>query len=187
MIDRIAGFSDDSTTLDENFSDTRLYEIKANSYTELDGMDLLPEIRIGRYDEINMSDAQVLKRFVQYGKSYFPADRYLLILRSHGNGMSMCPDAESGTMDRIYPGEISDVLTKAESVDILGLDVCSMAGLENLYEWRPGTTGFSADYIIASAPLSGAWAYDEILKRLRLDNLDKSDGKKDIRDNSWNP
>lgn len=58
-------------------------------------------------------------------------------------------------------------MTAQESVDILGLDVCSMAGVENCYEWRPGTDRFSADYILASAPLSAAWAYDELLGRLQ--------------------
>jgi clostripain len=134
-----------------------------------------------------MADVHVLKRFIKYGKSYYPADHYLLILRSHGNGMAMCPDAESGIMDRIYPGEIADFLTAEESVDILGLDICSMAGLENLYEWRPGTRSFSVDYIIASAPLSGAWAYDEILQRLQTEKIDKGDGRTDYGDKTWDP
>jgi clostripain len=187
LIDRVAGYSEDSTTLGENFADTRLYEIDKKTYTELDGRDLLPELRIGRNDELNMADAHLLKQFIRYGKSYYPADHYLLIMRSHGNGMAMCPDGESGTMDRIYPGEIADVLTSDESVDILGLDVCSMAGLENLYEWRPGTKSFSANYIIASAPLSGAWAYDEILQRLQPVNSPEIDRHVDPELKTWNP
>ena len=41
LIDRVEGFSDDSTTLDGNFTDTRLYEIKNNSFVRLDGKDPL--------------------------------------------------------------------------------------------------------------------------------------------------
>ncbi|WP_242092866.1 clostripain-related cysteine peptidase [Aestuariivivens sediminicola] len=166
LIDRVEGFSEDSITLDGNFTDTRLYQIEHNSYNRLDGKEFLPEIdAMGSY-EANMADALILKKFIQYCKKYYPAQHYLLVLRSHGNGVGMCPDAESGDRDRLYPAEVTKVLSKNESVDILGLDVCSMAGLENLYQWRPENNSFSADYVIASSPLSGAWEYDQILERL---------------------
>lgn len=169
LIDRVEGFSNDSLTLGDNFTDTRLYQLGSNTYTRLGGRKMLPQISPDASSEINMADANILKRFIQYCKQYYPANHYMLVLRSHGNGVGMCPDAESGMMDRLYPGEMADVLSQEESVDILGLDVCSMAGLENLYEWRPGTQSFSADYVIASAPLSGAWAYDQIFNRLQDD------------------
>jgi len=166
LVDRIEGFSNDSVTLDGNFTDTRLYKIEHNSYQRLDGGEFFPEITVSSSYEANMANALTLKKFISYCKKHYPANHYMLVLRSHGNGYAMCPDNESGNADRIYPAEISDVLTKNESVDILGLDVCSMASLENLYEWRPSGNSFSADYVLASAPLSGAWAYDAILGRL---------------------
>ncbi|PHN02548.1 clostripain-related cysteine peptidase [Flavilitoribacter nigricans] len=166
LIDRVEGFSEDVTTLDGNFTDTRLYQIEHNSYRRLDGKAFLPEIGTDRSYEANMADALTLKKFVQYCKQYYPARHYLLVLRSHGDGVGMCPDAEGGNRDRLYPAELTNLLTSHEAVDILGLDVCSMAGLENLYQWRPENNSFSADYVIASAPLSGAWAYDRILERL---------------------
>jgi len=173
LIDRTAGHSNDSTTLGENFIETRLYRILQNAYEELDGKEFLSEIRPGNTHDLNMADANTLKLFIQYCKKYHPAENYMLILRSHGSGLSMCPDHESGKRDQLYPGEINDVLTKNESVNILGLDVCSMAGLENLYEWRPDGKSFGADYVIASAPVSAAWAYDQILGRLQS-NKDSS-------------
>ncbi len=176
LIDRTEGHSEDSTTLGENFNDTRLYRLSQDQYEELDGGELLPEMKLNSEFDANMADADVLKRFVQYCKRYFPAKHYMLVLRSHGNGVGMCPDPETGIRDKLYPGEIRDVLSKDESVDILGLDVCSMAGLENLYEWRPGSAGFSADYVIASAPLSAAWAYDDIFERLSVeDHISQND------------
>ena len=156
LIDRIEGFSDDSLTLDGNFTDTRLYEINYETYKRLDGKEFFPQLNLNRSFEANMAEALTLKKLIQYSKKYYPANNYMLVLRSHGNGIGMCPDAEEGEMDRLYPGEISSVLTNKESVDILGLDVCSMAGLENLYEWRPNNNSFSADYVLASSPLSGA-------------------------------
>lgn len=167
LIDRTPGHSEDSIALGENFDDTRLYQLNLNSFKELDGGALFPELDPGSTYDANMADAHTLKKFIQYCKTNFPAKHYLLVLRSHGNGYSMCPDPEFGSKDELYPAEIQDVLTDKESVDILGLDVCSMAGLENLYEWRPNRNGkFSADYVIASAPLSAAWAYDDIFNRL---------------------
>ncbi len=170
LIDRVEGYSEDSTALDGNFTDTRMYQIEHHSYSRLDGKAFLPEIGVNRSFEANMGDALTLKKFIQYCKKYYPAKHYMLVLRSHGNGVGMCPDAERGNMDRLYPAEITNVLTKNESVDILGLDVCSMAGLENLYQWRPENKTFSSNYVIASAPLSGAWAYDRILERLTVDS-----------------
>ena len=177
LIDRIDGFSNDSLTLDGNFTDTRLYQINHNSFERLEGMEFFPEMRIDKSFEANMGDASTLKKFIQYCKKYYPAKHYLLVLRSHGNGVAMCPDAEGGTMSRIYPAEISKVLTNEESVDLLGLDVCSMSGLENLYEWRPRNNSFSADLILASAPLSGAWPYDAILKRLSDDSSNNAEAE----------
>ena len=174
LIDRIEGFSEDSLTLDGNFNDTRMYEISESDYIRIEGEEFFPSMRMHSSFDANMSDAETLKRFVQFCKIYYPARNYMLILRSHGNGIGMCPDSEHGTRDRIYVAELSDVLDNNESVDILGLDVCSMAGLENLYQWRPGDDHFSADYVIASAPLSGAWAYDEIMSRLTSESEDGS-------------
>jgi clostripain len=175
LIDRTEGFSEDSTTLGENFTDTRMYSFNGFRYNELNGSKALPEISTKTSFDGNMGDADLLKRFIQHCKAYYPAEHYMLILRSHGNGVSMCPDAESGTPDRLYPAELRDVLGPNESVDILGLDVCSMAGLENMYQWKPHADKFSADYLIASAPLSGAWAYDEMLQRLRNGSILKPD------------
>ena len=130
------------------------------------GKTLFPNVHVDQSYEANMADALTLKKFIQYCKKNYPSNHQLLILRSHGNGMGMCPDSEAGAGDRLYTSEITNVLTKNESVDILGLDVCSMAGLENLYQWRPENNSFSASLVIASSPLSGAWAYDRILERI---------------------
>ncbi|MBL0683898.1 clostripain-related cysteine peptidase [Aquimarina mytili] len=169
LIDRIEGFSNDAKTLGENFTDTKLYKFDTGSYKELSGRDILPEFKKETSYEANMGDAYLLKRFIKYCKTYYPAKHYMLILRSHGDGWSMCPDDESGTEDFLYSTELSDVLSVDESVDILGLDVCSMAGLENFYEWRPNKTSFSVDYILASAPVSEAWDYNNIFTRLQTD------------------
>ncbi|WP_438426405.1 clostripain-related cysteine peptidase [Aquimarina macrocephali] len=169
LIDRIEGYSKDSKTLGENFTDTKLYRIDANSYQELSGKEILPELKKETSYEANMGDANLLKQFIKYCKTYYPAKHYMLVIRSHGNGWSMSPDEEAGIDDVLYSTELSDVLSVDESVDILGLDVCSMAGLENFYEWRPSKTSFSANYILASAPVSASLDYKSICSRLQTD------------------
>lgn len=169
LIDRIEGFSNDSKTLGENFTDTKLYKFDANNYHELSGKEILPELKKETSYEANMGDADLLKRFIQYCKAYYPAKHYMLVLRSHGNGWRMCPDKETGIDDALHSAELSDVLSADESVDILGLDVCSMAGLENFHEWRPSQSSFSANYILASATVSQALDYKSICSRLQTD------------------
>lgn len=196
LIDRIEGHSEDSLALGQNFIDTKLYEITTKGAKELNGAPELPQLNsITSYD-VNMGDAKTLKDFIRFGKNHFPAEHYMLIMRSHGNGMAMCPDIEEATPDRIFPAEMTDILTENESVDILGLDVCSMAEIENYYQWRPNNGRFSANYIIASAPLSAAWAYDRIFGRMQekplnndfIDDNYFSSGKEDyISPNTVSP
>ncbi|WP_108808015.1 clostripain-related cysteine peptidase [Aquimarina spinulae] len=169
LIDRIEGFSEDAKTLGENFTDTKLYKFDANNYHELSGKEILPELKKETSYEANMGDADLLKRFIKYCKKYYPAKHYMLVLRSHGNGWRMCPDKEAGVDDALHSTELGEVLSNDESVDVLGLDVCSMAGLENFYEWRPNETSFSADYILASATVSQALDYNSIFNRLSTD------------------
>src|SRR5690606_31285031 len=92
LIDRTAGFSEDNTTLGENFTDTRLYRFDEGRYERLQGKEMLPQIKIGEEVDLNMGDATVLQNFIRYCKKYYPAKHYMLVLRSHGNGQAMCPD-----------------------------------------------------------------------------------------------
>lgn len=163
LIDRIVGHSEDSLVLGSNFTDTKLYSIRKGEVTELSGKEELPELSPKSSSDLNLGDAEVLKKFIRFGKQHARAEKYGLILRSHGNGRNMCPDLEQEQRDPLWIAEISEVLTKDESVDFLGLDVCSMAGLENFYQWRPSSSGFSADYILSSAPLSASYPYAAIL------------------------
>lgn len=166
LIDRVAGFSDDSSVFGEDFTDTRLYRITHNKTERLDGAAEFSEItKTSQYDA-NLGDAHTLKKFIRYCKSHYPADQYALIIYSHGIGPWVCYDDESNR-DAIYTAEFTDVLSSKEAVDVMGLDVCSMGGVENLYQWRPGNGSFNAKIVIASAPSTGPWAYDKIFERLR--------------------
>jgi len=136
--------------------------------------------------EANMGDAHQLKDFIDYCKSKFPAHNYMLEFWNHGAGVrsiaprtgnsnvkSVCIDETSN--DWLYTGEISDVLTSAESVNVIGYDACLMSMLEIGYQYRPGVTGkFSADYMVASPPQEwgDGWEYYKIFERFKGSGTD---------------
>ncbi len=166
FVDRVNGFSADKTALGEDFTDSRLYRITHDRAERLDGAPELPEITKSSAFDANTGDAATLRQVVRYAKSHYPAEHYALVFYSHGDGRSMCADDDSGG-DRLFPAEITDVLEERDSVDLMGFDVCSMGGVENMYQWRPGTEDFHANAVVASASVSGPWPYTPILSRLR--------------------
>ena len=84
---------------------------------------------------------------------------------SHGDGPNSCPDESDD--DELYTAELTDVLTEEDSVDVLGFDACLMASVENAYQWRRREGAFGADFLVASAPLSSSWPYEEICASLK--------------------
>jgi len=166
LVDRSPEYSDDSTVFGEDFADTRLYRITHDKTERLDGGPEFPELTKTSTYEANTADAQTLKKFIRSCKANYPAEHYALIIFSEGSGPVTCLD-EGNEGDWIYTAEMTDVLTAEESVDLIGLDVCYMGGVENAYQWRPGNDKFGAQFMIASAPTSAPWPYEKILERLR--------------------
>jgi len=185
LIDRVAGFSADASVFGEDFTDTRLYRISQGKTERLEGSPELPEITRTSQFDANMGDAQTLKKFVRFCKAHYPADHYALIIYSHGSGPWVCYDDESD-QDAIYTAEFTDILSSREAVDFMGLDVCSMGGVENLYQWRPGNGSFNTKVLIASAPSTGPWAYDRIFARLKAGGGDSGEADATLGGNEKN-
>ncbi len=78
-------------------------------------------------------------------------------------------------------GEITDVLSSSESVDLLGFDACLMGMAEVAYEYRPGNGGFNADYMVASVATEqgDGWEYQDIFKRFKGSAYDDGDAVPD--------
>ncbi|AWZ48894.1 clostripain [Clostridiaceae bacterium 14S0207] len=180
LVDRTEGFSNDSHVLGENFEDTRLYKIEHNSVKRLDGGKEFPEITLKSNYEANMGDPQTLKKFIDYGKANYKADKYVLIMANHGGGAKnnkkisrdICQDItnyDGDYPDILYNAEISDCLTEKQSVDLLVFDACLMGTAEVAYQYRPGNGGFSADTMVASSPSvrGSGLQYDTIFSRLK--------------------
>ena len=138
LVDRTADYSDDATILGEDFSDARMYKIKNHKVVRIEGGKDFPEITKTSKYEANMGDAQTLKKFIDSCKANYPADKYELIMSNHGGGVrddksvqeaknpkAVCWD-DTNDEDCLYTGEISDVLTNEESVNVLAYDACLM-------------------------------------------------------------
>jgi hypothetical protein len=115
--------------------------------------------------EQDMGDPNTLRSFVDWAKDAAPADRYMLIINSHGNGprsrsvessitRGVGFDMSSGN-SLLTPSELSGVLRGVGGVDVLGFDACLMGSVEVLAQLH-GLT----DYVIASELLFPGTSYD---------------------------
>ncbi|MBP7553439.1 MAG: clostripain [Spirochaetes bacterium] len=178
LIDRYGVIKNESV-FGEDFGDTRLYEIQRGKTIRLEGFEYFTEINKTSSVELNMGDATNLKRLIQYSKKYFPANKYALFIANHGNGIkdnieiykNRSISYDDTNRDFIALGEFTDVLTSAESVDLLALDACLMGYIEIAYQFSPitGVDKFSAEYFLASTPVewSNGFEYDKIFSRFK--------------------
>lgn len=195
LVDRIRGYPYDSSVLGDNFTETRLFHIGAGKAYALSGREFFPGIHDTLGDEYceeyNMGDGETLRNFIEYGKTYYPSDRYALFFSNHGSGVRSSgtsvkggnglapPDRsiaydETSDNDSLHTGEITDSLDASHSVDLLVYDACLMGLLELGYQYRSREDGtfrddeFSAKFMVASPP--NVWGYglpyDRVFSRI---------------------
>jgi hypothetical protein len=119
--------------------------------------------------EQNMSDSQVLKDFILYGMSHFPAEKTILVMQDHGySWRGLCvDDSDGGTIMTI--DEMAEAIREARTenegrgVDILAMDACSMATVEIAYELRDTVPWFVASQSVV--PYDGL-PYDMMIRSL---------------------
>jgi clostripain len=165
FLDRSEGYSDDATMLGEDFTGARIYRLRRDSAERLSGGEEFPEITLEDDVEVDSADPYNIDRFVAFGKAHFPAQRTALLIYSHANGRTMCPDEES-ERDMGIP-ELTDVVRKKQSVDFLALELCTMGGIEIAYQWRPGNGGFAADVLLAIPNAGPPLDWDRAFARIR--------------------
>lgn len=106
--------------------------------------------------EVNMGDPTTLADFITYGKTNFPASRYLLSVYDHGGGWrGTCIDETDDGWLTMH--DFHTALQEAGSVDLICFTApCLMSSLEALYEVRDDT-----DVYVASEEVSGyiVWPY----------------------------
>lgn len=165
LIDRHAKYSKDAKSLGEDFTGARLYRLRKNSAERLSGGTHLPELTLDKDPEINSADASYVQKFIAWGKANYPARHYALLIYSHADGRTMCPDEECARDMGI--AELTDKASAADSVDVLALELCNMGGIEISYQWRPGTPRFGADYLIAIPNAGPPLDWDRAFERVR--------------------
>lgn len=165
FIDRSAKHAKKTNYLGEDFTGTRLYRLRKDSVERLSGGDQFPDITLDKDVELNSADAANVGRFIAWGKAHSPAQRYALMIYSHANGRSMCPDDDSKAVMGIP--ELSDKVSARERVDFLALELCEMGGIEIAYQWRPGSGGFEADVMLAIPNAGPPLDWDRAFARIR--------------------
>lgn len=147
----------------KNDKTAELYQIKEGSNG------VVTKHHIEDYTNRSAIDPEVMKDVITRVASDFPADSYGLIFSSHGtswlpsNYTSMLKSfgAEAGKNMEI--NELADGIPEQYHFDFLLFDVCSMGGIECVYELKD-----KADYIVASPSevISTGFPYKKILPRL---------------------
>ncbi len=121
---------------------------------------------------VDMGKKETLADFIQWGKTYYPAQRYGLIVWNHGNGWRRKPgDSDIGravsyddqTGNAIQIWELNQALG-GNHFDFLAWDASLMQMIEVAYEVRN-----SADYVVGSeeSPPGEGYPYDTIFDVFR--------------------
>ncbi len=103
--------------------------------------------------EINMGAYETLRDFINFSKTNYPAERYILNLWDHGDAWKgACMDVTnvSGYYDIITMDEMQKALKESGGVDIIGFSACIMGCIESVYELRDYT-----DVYIGSEEMHG--------------------------------
>lgn len=162
-----------------NWTSTRLYSIKPNEYGNYIYKDA---------GELDMGDPNTLYWFIKQGLKEFPAMHYVLDLWDHGDGWM---EKRIGKVNNLFPKlppqegeddlfkvagidetnknallspEIRLVLNNSPYFDIVGVDACLNAMVENVYQFRNG-----GGYFVASEDVvpNQGWPYHMILEKVK--------------------
>ena len=95
------------------------------------------EVTLENLGEINMGDASTLQDFLEYGKTNYPAERYMLFALDHGGVFyGACIDITSNN-DLLYMDEFQSAMENAGGIDLIGFPgSCLMSAIESAYELR---------------------------------------------------
>jgi clostripain len=184
FIDRHKEYSDDESSLGADFSGARIYRLRKDTAELLDANEFFAGMSSEDL-EIDSADPRNIGAFVAFCKQRFPARNYGLMIYSHANGCTMCPDEESDSS--MYIPQLTDEVDEDASVDFLALELCNMAGIEISYQWRPGNGGFSADVLVAIPNAGPPLDWDRAFARIRSAGHAGQDGSKADRSDLFDP
>lgn len=147
-----------------SFVGTRRYLLDHDTDTSAVHSQLIQDMGTG----VDMGDWHTLNNFITWGQTFYPADRYVLVIWNHGNGWhrSINTDATRGVSydddmgTSIQTWQLSQALG-SNTVDILAWDASLMQMLEVNDEIRD-----KVDLIVGSeeSPPGAGYPYDTIFK-----------------------
>ena len=158
---------------DPSFEGTRRVLVKGDSTSEV-----VSDTVQNMGTSVDMGDWRTLRDFVAWGKSAYPADRYVLIVWNHGNGWRRSTDPkplisrgvsyDDQTGNSIDTWDLHDAI--GSNVDILSWDSSLMQMMEVAYEVKD-----RASYVVGSqeSPPGEGLPYQRVFRRFR-DNPDNS-------------
>ena len=157
QLDRIPRYDDSYS----DWTDCRRFLV-TKGLTPADGNEI---INIG---EVNMGDPATLVSFVEWAASNYPAEKYALIISSHGKGWEGSCWDETSDNDNMDLSEMRSALSDISAfigrpLDVIGFDACLMGMIEVAYEVQDYASVMVASE--HSEPSSG-WPYDAILTQL---------------------
>ncbi|HQG40743.1 MAG TPA: clostripain-related cysteine peptidase, partial [Spirochaetales bacterium] len=196
LFDRIPG--EDSSN--GNWTNTRLYKVKPDTNPDFINSELI-------YDspEQNLGDPNLLKNFISWSKSNFPATNYALVLWNHGGGArsrnttpsttvtgdknvkAICWD-DTNNGDCLYLEEVQQAIganfSSTDKLSVLGFDACLMGMVEVAYEFRN-----LAKYMVASmhTEQGDGWDYEYILNRIATGSIKNYSGSSTFNFTAGNP
>lgn len=120
---------------------------------------------IQKWGELNMGDGETLRRFLDWAKTFYPADRTILAMYDHGGAWQGACIDKSASNDILSMQEIHDGIAGAGGVTMLLFTApCLMGALESVYELRD-----CVEVYIGSENLSGyMWWHGTIEQIARL-------------------
>lgn len=159
------------------FDGVRRYLVKPDDTSAIVSELLQSDLVDGQGVALDMGRPETLKDFLDWGTTFYPADRYALVLWNHGNGWRRSPDDDRGrafsyddeTGSSIQIWEIDQALS-GHSLDIVAWDTSLMQMMEVAYELAPFTK-----FVVGSeeSPPDYGYPYNDVFAPMR-DNPDDS-------------
>ncbi|MBS1723500.1 MAG: hypothetical protein JSS66_11165 [Armatimonadetes bacterium] len=155
------------------FEGVRRYLVKPDTDPNTINSELVQDNLVdGQGNALDMGNPQTLLDFITWGKQFYPADRYVLVLWNHGKGWQRSPnggdrtrgfsfDDQYGT--HIDTWQLSQALG-SNTFDIVAWDASLMQMMEVNYELR-GKAGFVAGS--EESPPEQGYPYQDVFKAFR--------------------
>lgn len=162
----IPGVSDNPS-----FTGTRRYLIKQDTTNSI-----ASELVQNMGNNVDMGDKSTLNEFINWGKTFYPAQHYVLVVWNHGNGWRRGVERNYPTRAVSYDDEFGTSIQTWELAqaignnhfDMIAWDASLMQMIEVAHEIKD-----QADYIVGSeeSPPGAGYPYDLIFAKFR-DNPD---------------